>query len=216
MLHKSGFLFAFLLLGLSLTGFSSPVAAAEGEGTPWWVWLLIIIVLLAFFALLIWWWLRRGEGEEEKLAAPARPEVAVRAPAVEAADTLEGLRFEAPAPPTPEVEVRAPVAEAADTLEGLRFEAPTPSLPPEPDDLKLIEGIGPKISAVLQAAGILTFAQLAETRVDRLHQILQEANPNLLRLADPTTWPEQAGIAAKGDWEALEQLQAMLKGGRRA
>jgi hypothetical protein len=37
-----------------------------------------------------------------------------------------------------------------------------------------------------------------------------------LRLADPTTWPEQAGIAAKGDWEALEQLQAMLKGGRRA
>jgi len=187
MFHKSGFLFALLLLGLSLTGFSTP-AAAEGEGTPWWVWLLIIVVLLAFLALLIWWWLRRGEGEEEKLAAPAKPEVAVRAPAVEAADVEEGLRLE----------------------------APTPSLPPEPDDLELIEGIGPKIAAVLQAAGIVTFAQLAEIEVDGLKQILQEANPNLLRLADPATWPEQASLAARGDWEAFEQLQATLKGGRRA
>jgi len=198
MLHKSGFLFALVLLGLSLTGFSAPAAAAEGEGTPWWIWLLIIVVLLAFLALVIWWWLRRGEGEEAKLAAPARPEVAVRASAVE------------------EVAIRAPAIEAADAQEGLRFAAPVPSLPQEPDDLKLIEGIGPKIAAVLQAAGILTFAQLAETSVDRLRQILEEANPNLLRLANPTTWPEQASLAARGDWEAFEQLQATLKGGRRA
>jgi predicted flap endonuclease-1-like 5' DNA nuclease len=84
------------------------------------------------------------------------------------------------------------------------------------DDLKRIEGIGPKISSVLQAAGITTFAQLSQTSVDRIKEALEAENPNLLRLADPTTWPEQAALAAQGEWEALAQLQDELKGGRRA
>ena len=90
-----------------------------------------------------------------------------------------------------------------------------PPAPAAPDDLKRVEGIGPKIAAVLANAGILTFAQLAETEVERIRQILEEANPNLLRLADPSTWPQQARLAAEGTWEALEKLQGELKGGRR-
>jgi predicted flap endonuclease-1-like 5' DNA nuclease len=82
---------------------------------------------------------------------------------------------------------------------------------PEPDDLKRIEGIGPKTSKVLNQAGILTFAQLAEAEVDRLVQIVQEAG---LRLVDPHTWPEQARLAAAGDWAALDTLQDKLEGGR--
>jgi len=82
---------------------------------------------------------------------------------------------------------------------------------PEPDDLKRIEGIGPKTSKVLNEAGILTFAQLAEAEVDRLVQIVQEAG---LRLVDPHTWPEQAKLAAAGDWAALDTLQDELDGGR--
>lgn len=84
---------------------------------------------------------------------------------------------------------------------------------PAPDDLKRIEGIGPKISSLLQAAGITTFAQLAATDVSRLKQIVTEAG--LITLADPTTWPEQASLAAAGEWDALEALQDELKGGRR-
>lgn len=95
-------------------------------------------------------------------------------------------------------------------------EAKVSLAPPQPDDLKVVEGIGPKISGVLQAAGITTFAQLAATDVGRLKQILEEESPTLLRLADPTTWPEQARLAAGGEWEALEKLQDELKGGRRA
>jgi NADH-quinone oxidoreductase subunit I len=95
-----------------------------------------------------------------------------------------------------------------------------PAAPPEsaagPDDLKRIEGIGPRISGVLAAAGIATFAQLADVEVDRIKQILEEADPNLLRLADPTTWPRQARLAATGKWEALERYQEKLKGGREA
>jgi NADH-quinone oxidoreductase subunit I len=84
----------------------------------------------------------------------------------------------------------------------------------EPDDLKRIEGIGPKISQVLEAAGIKTFGQLAETEVDRLKQILEEADPRLLRLANPDTWPRQAKLAAAGKWDALERWQERLRGGK--
>jgi predicted flap endonuclease-1-like 5' DNA nuclease len=94
-------------------------------------------------------------------------------------------------------------------------EAP-PAVPPtplKPDDLKVIEGIGPKISGLLHAAGVRTFAQLANTDVERLRQILVDAN--LTRLADPGTWPEQAALAAAGDWDGLKALQDSLKGGRR-
>lgn len=84
--------------------------------------------------------------------------------------------------------------------------------PSAPDDLKRIAGIGPKISGVLQEAGIRTFAQLAVTNASQLKQILQEAG---IRSADPSTWPEQASLAAGGRWDALEALQGKLVGGRR-
>lgn len=80
------------------------------------------------------------------------------------------------------------------------------------DDLEAIEGIGPKIAGVLKAAGVATFADLAATDTSRLTEILQAAN---LRLADPTTWPEQAQLAAEGKWAEFKALQESLKGGRR-
>lgn len=75
-----------------------------------------------------------------------------------------------------------------------------------PDDLERIRGIGPKIASVLQEAGITTFAQLADSEVDEIRQILGSAGPRLLQLTDPTTWPEQAELAAEGKWEALDAL----------
>lgn len=93
-----------------------------------------------------------------------------------------------------------------------RMAEPVPAAPPAaPDDLAVIEGIGPKIAALLQGAGISTFAELAETEPARLEALLREAD---LRLADPSSWPEQARLAAAGDWDALKSLQDRLKGGR--
>ena len=91
---------------------------------------------------------------------------------------------------------------------------PEAAPPAGPDDLTRVEGIGPKISEVLQGAGITTYAQLADTDVDRIKQILEEADPKLLQLADPATWPRQAKLAASGKWEALEKWQERLKGGK--
>ena len=94
--------------------------------------------------------------------------------------------------------------------------APTPAseaAPPGPDDLTRIEGIGPKISGLLKDAGITTFAQVAEADASLLDRIIDEAG---ITMIDPGTWPEQASLAAAGEWDALQALQDdELKGGRR-
>jgi predicted flap endonuclease-1-like 5' DNA nuclease len=82
----------------------------------------------------------------------------------------------------------------------------------EADDLAKIEGIGPKVAKTLIAAGITTFAQLADSNAGDIQGILQEAG---LKTMDPETWMEQAKLAAAGDWKALEKLQAKLVGGRK-
>lgn len=82
------------------------------------------------------------------------------------------------------------------------------------DDLTEIEGVGPKIQEALHAQGIKTFAQVAATSVARLKEILAAGGAHLKQW-DPTTWPEQAALAAKGDREAFEKLKVELKGGRR-
>lgn len=94
--------------------------------------------------------------------------------------------------------------------------APTPMTPSLADDLKVIEGIGPKIAEVLKLAGIQTFAQLAEADPRAISKILEDADPRLARLGDPTTWPVQAKLAAAGDQAGLKALQESLKGGRSA
>jgi hypothetical protein len=86
-----------------------------------------------------------------------------------------------------------------------------PSPPPKADDLTIIEGIGPKIASVLQAAGITTFNQLAAMDVGRLREILEQGG---IHLVDPRTWAEQARLAAASDMDGLKALQDRLNAGR--
>lgn len=86
--------------------------------------------------------------------------------------------------------------------------------PAKADDLKKIEGIGPKIAGLLNDAGITTFAQLGKASKKKLADVLQTAGARF-RLAKPDTWQEQANLAAAGKDEALKKLQAELKGGVR-
>ena len=82
------------------------------------------------------------------------------------------------------------------------------------DDLTHIVGIGPKVSSVLREAGINNFTKLGSINLNRLNEILEAENPNILRLIDPSTWPEQAKLASKENWEALSKLQESLKNSR--
>lgn len=83
----------------------------------------------------------------------------------------------------------------------------------EADDLKKIEGIGPKVAELLADAAITTFEALSKATKADLEKILDPAGA-IYKAMDPTSWPDQAKLAAKGDWEALEKLQEELVGGR--
>jgi predicted flap endonuclease-1-like 5' DNA nuclease len=81
------------------------------------------------------------------------------------------------------------------------------------DDLTLIEGIGPKMSAALISAGINTFAKLAQASEEDLRSAIVTAgmrfSPSL------PTWPEQAQYAARGDMDGLRTFQQTLTSGRK-
>ncbi|MCB0662914.1 MAG: 50S ribosomal protein L27 [Saprospiraceae bacterium] len=117
-----------------------------------------------------------------------------------------------PKAPKATAKVEAPVKEAPKAEEKPAKKA-APAANGDADDLKKIEGVGPKIASLLNDAGILTFVQLAETDPEKIKEILAEAG-NRYKMHDPTTWPTQAGLAAAGNWEELEKLQDELKGGR--
>jgi predicted flap endonuclease-1-like 5' DNA nuclease len=155
----------------------------DEEGhVPWWRWLFIA------------------------LAAPA---IVVLVKLLQQNQEMERVSVKYPPAKDIVIDEPAPVEEAPIVAEP---EAEKPAAVVEADDLRKIEGIGPKISMVLKDAGILTFSRLAETDVQLLREILDQAG---IRIADPETWPEQASLAAKEDWEGLQALQSTLKGGRR-
>ncbi len=81
------------------------------------------------------------------------------------------------------------------------------------DDLTIIEGIGPKIAEALVAAGMSTFAAVAASSPAEIDAILDAAEGNF-NAAVPTTWPEQAQLAADGKMDELETLKENLKNGR--
>lgn len=114
--------------------------------------------------------------------------------------------------PAPAV-VAKPTAKAVPAPAEPVAETPVAESKPKPDNLTKIEGIGPKMSAALQAAGIDTFAKLAGSDVDTLKQAIEAAGMSLAPSVD--TWAEQAGFAANEDWDGLKALQDELVGGRR-
>jgi large subunit ribosomal protein L21 len=80
------------------------------------------------------------------------------------------------------------------------------------DDLRKVEGIGPKIAGIFTEAGIDTFAKLAKTDVEKLKEILTAAGPRYAS-KNPNSWPKQAKMAAEGKWDELKEWQDNVKGG---
>jgi predicted flap endonuclease-1-like 5' DNA nuclease len=151
----------------------------------------VIIGVLIF----LWWWVKYLQNQEEK-AMNGRPAAIV---------LPETATPKAAVPPTMSVK-RQPETSALDK------DQPTSQKPKSQDDLRRIEGIGPKIASILAEAGIESFENLSKVRSDEIKVILTKAN---ISLAQPDTWPEQARLAAEGNWQALQTFQSQLKGGRR-
>ena len=85
--------------------------------------------------------------------------------------------------------------------------------PTKGDDLKKIEGIGPKIEQILHEGGITTFAQLADSDADQVKELLTAAGPRYA-IHNPATWAKQAALAAAGKWDELKELRDQLDGGK--
>ncbi len=85
--------------------------------------------------------------------------------------------------------------------------------PNDPRDLKIIEGIGPKTEELLKENAITNWIELSKTDVEHLRAILRSKGAPF-SILDPTTWPEQARLAANAEWERLKQYQDYLIGGR--
>jgi large subunit ribosomal protein L21 len=79
------------------------------------------------------------------------------------------------------------------------------------DDLKIIEGIGPKVASILIENGITTFQQLAGKGYDELKALMIN---NKQFLANPTNWARQSQLAADGKMAELDALKATLKNGK--
>ena len=77
------------------------------------------------------------------------------------------------------------------------------------DDLKKVEGIGPKIAETLNAAGITTFDELSKTKPEKISEIIEDIRGNHV----PNSWPKQAKMAADGKWDELKEWQDTHKGG---
>ncbi len=105
----------------------------------------------------------------------------------------------------------APVKKAATVVKKKATSAK--AKPAQKDDLTKIEGIGPKISGLLSAAGISTFKKLSMSKADAIKKILDAAGPRY-QMHNPTSWPKQSALAASGKWKELKTLQDKLNGGK--
>jgi predicted flap endonuclease-1-like 5' DNA nuclease len=166
---------------------------------PIWVPLTIILLIILIF----WWGLTRNRiPDENETVGEHEAENGELEAVDEPPDPIEEAASDTSEEPEPVTKDAGHTPEKIDE----------PKSPPDPDDLKIIEGVGPKIATVLADAGITTFAQLASTNPEQLDKIVRvDAG---IKVANPSSWPEQAAFAASGDWDGLEKMQKQLITGR--
>lgn len=144
---------------------------------------------------------RAAAGCAEALKAKEGELAAITARLADAESALEAVRTDQAAAETRAQDLAA------------RLAAAEAAIPVEPQDLTRVEGIGPKIAELLNDAGIVNYAQLADAALDRLHEILGAAGPRF-RIANPASWSQQARLAAEEKWDELDALQDRLTAGR--
>lgn len=79
------------------------------------------------------------------------------------------------------------------------------------DDLQIIEGVGPKIEALLNRQGIDTFKKLSMTSFQELSVFLRLEGVDESSIRSSETWPIQASIVAVGKIEYLKDFKFQLK-----
>ena len=151
-------------------------------------------------------------------AAPAKLADVPAAPAAQASSPAASPAMAAPvvknAAPVPAVIPKATPKAAPKVATVIDFAAAKKAgfILKNANDLTVIEGIGPKINELFNNTGVKTFAQLAKQTVPQMRKVLNDGGSGF-RIANPSTWGQQAALAAQNKWEELKKLQDNLSGG---
>lgn len=81
------------------------------------------------------------------------------------------------------------------------------------NDLKIVEGIGPKIEELFHNFDIKTWKALSETSADTCQEVLNSGGKRY-RIHDPASWPMQAKMAYEGHWKQLAEWQEKHRAGK--
>ncbi|MBO0321159.1 hypothetical protein J0X14_02545 [Muricauda sp. CAU 1633] len=81
------------------------------------------------------------------------------------------------------------------------------------DDLKIVEGIGPKIQGLFHNFNIKTWKALSETSANTCQEVLNSGGKRY-RIHDPASWPMQAKMAYEGHWQQLHEWQERHRAGK--
>lgn len=145
------------------------------------------------------------EVKEVKKEAVKKAPVVVKPKAPASTEVTADKKAEAPADAKAEADKKEEVKNEASAKKETKAK--------EGDNLTKVEGIGPKIKEILWNAGVMTFADLAAKSADEVKEILLAEGTRYNRF-DPTTWPDQAKLAAEGKWDELKEWQDKLDGGK--
>ncbi len=138
---------------------------------------------------------RRTENETTASTFPASTPAPVPVPAPVAAPSRSAPSF-----------TRSPTPAATPRNNNIHLDMPDDN---HVDDLKKLEGIGPRIEKLLNEAGIKSYAKLATMDRDALKAILEKGGSQF-KLHEPKSWPYQAELAAKQNWQRLKEYQDFL------
>jgi len=179
-------------------------------------WLLYLIALLIGVVTAFWVWAGTGreasaadsfdadDGLLEKAGEPVRPADSQPEPAPPVA-----------AEPAPAAEVAAapvPEAKPVETPEAAPAAAGKPNIPAavgEPDNLRLIKGVGPKLNTLLNNLGVTRFDQIAEWKEAEIAEVDQYLDTFSGRITRDA-WIDQAKFLAKDDIAGFEKKYGKL------
>ena len=156
-----------------------------------------------------------GGGGRHTSAAVARVNDKTEKATLGDLDVLSALKAEMESTPATPAKKEAPKKEEPKAEETPKVEEVTEvpkkvKASSKGDDLKKIEGIGPKIASTLTEAGVDTFAKLSEQTPEQISEIISGVRGNHVT----TTWPKQAKLASEDKWDELKKWQDELDGGK--
>ena len=146
-----------------------------------------------------------GEAKAPKAVVKAK----VAPPVAPKAERAAAPKLEKPKPVK-----AAPAAVEAAPAEASKAEAPKAAKKTAgSDDLKRVEGIGPKMAEALIASGIDSFAKLGESSEEQIKAALEAAGARFAPSLG--TWAAQAELLAKGDEAGFAAMKESLTAGRK-